>query len=151
MVDLASNSSDSSPESSPTSTIDSGSNTPSTGSNYSPISSPVFARRDHRRLNTKERLFGPPEETHRRIRDTLRSSVFSPQPIDNSPPRAAKKVIHTIRRNPITGHVYENVSDGRSLISHDVIRATEGRSLSLPTTPIRSRHPPGGKSSGIFC
>ncbi|XP_015790250.1 uncharacterized protein LOC107367087 [Tetranychus urticae] len=151
MVELGSMSDTSSTGNSPTSTIDSGSTTPSNGSNYSPSGSPLCRRRPLRREDTQTRLFGPPEDSPRRVRNHLKSSVFAENVVDSSPLKSAKKKITIIRRNPITGEVFDDIYSDRvaKVTGYDVIRG-ENRSLSLPNTPVRTRQPPGGKSSGIF-
>lgn len=128
--------------------------TPST-----PTSSASSSRRGSKcEVDTKNRLFGPePASPSRRIIDRQKSNIFNETP---SPTRhvSPKKLIS---RNPITGEIYNladqldgklnglHISNGTNGVNGNGHTGTNG-SGSLPTTPVRVRQPPGGKSSGIF-
>jgi hypothetical protein len=63
---------------------------------------------------------------------------------------SVKKYDFVVRRNPITGEVYdEPKTNGHNGVNGKVNGMNNG-SASLPTTPVRVRQPPGGKCSGIF-
>lgn len=122
-----------------------------------PPSSASSSRRGSRQEDTKNRLFGPEVESpRRRVVDRMKSSIFSENTTNGSAvlqrSASVKKYEHVIRRNPITGEVY----DEPKLNGHNTngingkVNGVNNGSASLPTTPVRVRQPPGGKCSGIF-
>lgn len=122
-----------------------------------PTSSASSSRRGSRQEDTKNRLFGQElESPRRRVVDRMKSNIFSEQDGSGSIVRSAsvKKYDYVVRRNPITGEVYDQQNGGMNGHNGSVNGKTNGvsnsGSASLPTTPVRVRQPPGGKSSGIF-
>ncbi|RWS04868.1 microtubule-associated protein Jupiter-like isoform X2 [Dinothrombium tinctorium] len=115
--------------------------------NCSPPMSPSMRVRSARNEDTKTRLFGPPESSPRKIRNHLKSTVFSTETCEAPKVSPKKYGWCAVRRNPITGEIYDDIfSGGNEKINGN---ATAG-SLSLPSTPVKIRQPPGGKSSAIF-
>jgi hypothetical protein len=124
-----------------------------------PTSSASSSRRGSRQEDTKNRLFGQElESPRRRVVDRMKSNIFSEQDGSGSIVRSAsvKKYDYVVRRNPITGEVYDqqnggmNGHNGNGSINGKTNGVSNSGSASLPTTPVRVRQPPGGKSSGIF-
>ena len=131
-----------------------------------PPSSASSSRRGSRQEDTKNRLFGPEVESpRRRVVDRMKSNIFSENGTASLQRSASvKKYDHVIRRNPITGEVYDEVDrtngqsnglsnghngKGNGINGMNGINGING-SASLPSTPVRVRQPPGGKCSGIF-
>ncbi|XP_013776984.1 microtubule-associated protein Jupiter-like isoform X2 [Limulus polyphemus] len=107
--------------------------------------------------DTQDKLFGSDvtDTTPRKVVDRMKSNVFTgPEPVIRS--YSAKKY-GPVRRNPITGEVYDDVSkmnghtnghmNGRELLNSPI---SNGDPSSPSDQFIRIRNPPGGKSSGIF-
>lgn len=98
----------------------SGASTPTSGSSVnggSPFNSGSASVSSSRRgsirdVDTKERLFGGPNQEVRRVRDHMKSNIFSETDSGAAVTRAgsvpsspAKKKIQPVRRNPITGEI----------------------------------------------
>jgi hypothetical protein len=124
-----------------------------------PPSSASSSRRGSRQEDTKNRLFGPEVESpRRRVVDRMKSNIFSENTTNGSAvlqrSASVKKYDHVIRRNPITGEVYDEPNP--KINGHNTngingkVNGVNNGSASLPTTPVRVRQPPGGKCSGIF-
>jgi len=123
-------------------------------------SSASSSRRGSRQEDTKNRLFGPElESPRRRVVDRMKSNIFSEQEGGGTGivrSASVKRYDYVIRRNPITGEVYDepnakvNGCSGNGTIHGNSNGVSNSGSASLPTTPVRIRQPPGGKSSGIF-
>jgi hypothetical protein len=127
-------------------------------------SSASSSRRGSRQEDTKNRLFGPEiESPRRRVVDRMKSNIFSEQETGGTGTGAGivrsasvKRYDYVIRRNPITGEVYDepnaklNGCNGNGTVHGNSNGVSNLGSASLPTTPVRIRQPPGGKSSGIF-
>jgi len=144
-----------------------GSNTPTNGSTPS-------SRRGSRSEDTQNRLFGPVVENQRKVKDHLKSSIFGDIVDNGSEVKSAGKKSANIRRNPITGEIIveptalqngnghialesnglktngiQTIGSNGSISSSNSSLASSPAS-SVPSTPIRVRQPPGGRSSGIF-
>jgi len=71
-------------------------------------------------------------------------------------PATPSKKCTPVRRNPITGDVYDDCySVPKSANGHFVSNGngsvgSSGASTPLPSTPVRVRQPPGGKCAGLF-
>ncbi|XP_076345165.1 microtubule-associated protein Jupiter-like isoform X2 [Tachypleus tridentatus] len=114
-------------------------------------------RRSFDAANTQDKLFGSDvtDTTPKKVVNRMKSNIFTgPEPVIK--PYSAKKY-GPVRRNPITGEVYDDVSkmnghtnghlNGRKLSNSTINNGDPG---SPSDHFIRTRIPPGGKSSGIF-
>ncbi|XP_054154949.1 microtubule-associated protein Jupiter-like [Oppia nitens] len=124
-----------------------------------PPSSASSSRRGSRQEDTKNRLFGEAgvESPRRRVVDRMKSNIFSETPATNGSAAlvrsaSVKKYDHVIRRNPITGEVYDEAkpANGHNGVNGRINGVNGNGSTSLPATPVKVRQPPGGKCSGIF-
>ncbi|RWS30610.1 microtubule-associated protein Jupiter-like isoform X2 [Leptotrombidium deliense] len=121
--------------------------TPVQSINGSPPLSPSIRVRASKPEDTKTRLFGPPESSPRKIRNHMKSTVFSTDLGEVARVLSPKKFA-SVRRNPITGEVYDDIySGGNAKINGNT---TSAGSLSLPSTPVKIRQPPGGKSTIFY-
>jgi hypothetical protein len=120
-----------------------------------PPSSASSSRRGSRQEDTKNRLFGPEVESpRRRVVDRMKSNIFSENNTNGTNgtvlqrSASVKKYDFVIRRNPITGEVYDEPNpkmNGHNTngINGKVNGVNNSGSASLPTTPVRVRQPPG--------
>jgi len=129
-----------------------------------PPSSASSSRRGSRQEDTKNRLFGQEVESpRRRVVDRMKSNIFTENNVNvigvkggnGGLVRSAsvKKYDFVVRRNPITGEVYDETNNTKTNGHNGIngrVNGVNNGSASLPTTPVRVRQPPGGKCSGIF-
>lgn len=110
-----------------------------------PTHSRPASRRGSRCEDTKNRLFGQPENSPRRVKNLFASKVFDS--VDSAcvtTKIAATKAVATftpIRRNPITGEVCSIQSRSNSVLLKKPIAVQNGNnSSSLPVTPTFNRN-----------
>lgn len=109
--------------------------------------------------DTQTRLFGgaTEESSPRRVVDRMKSNIFVEQGHNNNASPTSNSKKH-VRRNPITGEIYDDEEEENEVINHQNGNGDAGNPITGEGTPIQSnqatcvkiRNPPGGKSSGIF-
>jgi len=113
-----------------------------------PTHSRPASRRGSRCEDTKTKLFGPAENSPRRVKNLFQSKIFTHDTVDSAcvTKIAATKAISTytpIRRNPITGEIcsiQQSPSRSNSVLLKKPIAVNGNNSSSLPVTPTFNRN-----------